>query len=227
MQRPNRMLKPSWRQRTPLKSGESSKRIFYISDFRLNASTSSDGNKHFDLPNFVLKPQLRYYYQEEEGEGYGTPDATIGLCAYNFRREPWQKQRPDLRTNPRIQPFSQEFLKTIFSNNEDLKGPYKSQVLNEGVPLFAFALWEAKKSDSQTHWKAFTQIDRKVRRLLQWQDAVINQAESNSKEFFPVVWAFTSVGSSWTVYGCYQSFNEAEDKHFAVSLEARGANSSR
>ena len=197
-----------------------------FADLQLNVSTSSDGNEHFNLPNFVLKPQLRYYYQEEE-ELYGIPDATIGLCAYNFRNEPWQKQRPDLRSNPRIQPFSREFLRTIFSNNEDLKGPYKSQVLNEGVPLFAFAVWEAKKSDGDSHWKAFIQIDCKVRCLLQWQDAVINEAVSNSNEFFPVVWAFTSVGSTWTIYGCYQSFNQAEDKHFAVSLEARAANSSR
>ena len=198
--------------------------MIYIADLRLNASASSDSKNHYNLPSFVLKPQLRYYYQEEKGEGWGTPDATIGLCAYNFRREPWQKQRPDLRTDPRIQPFSLESLKTIFSNNEDLQGPYKSQVLKEGVPLFAFALWEAKRSDGvDTSWKAFTQLDCKVRRLLQWQDVVINQAESDSNEFFPVVWAFTSVGSLWTVYGCYQSFNEGEDKHFAVGLESRDA----
>ena len=101
-------------------------------------------------------------------------------------------------------------------------------MLDDGVPLFAFALWEAKKSDGvDTHYKAFTQLDNKVRRLLQWQDAVINEAESDSNEFSPVVWAFTSVGSSWTVYGCYQSFNKPEDKNFAVSLEVRGANSDR
>ena len=89
-------------------------------------------------------------------------------------------------------------------------------MLDDGVPLFAFALWEAKKSDGvDTHYNAFTQLDNKVRRLLQWQDAVINEAESDSNEFSPVVWASTSVGSSWTVYGCYQSFNKPEDKDFA------------
>lgn len=201
---------------------------FSGADFRLIILISSDGDIHFNLPNFVLKPQLTYLYQQEEEHKSGTPDATIGLCAYNFRNEPWQKQRPDLRTNPWIQPFSRGSLKTIFSNYEDLKGPYPLKVLDDGVPLFAFALWEAKKSDGvDSHWTAFTQLDKKVRRLLQWQDAVINEAISNSKEFFPVVWAFTSVGSTWTVYGCYQSFNTAEDKHFAVSLEARAATSSR
>ena len=100
-------------------------------------------------------------------------------------------------------------------------------MLDDGVPLFAFALWEAKKSDGDSHWSAFTQLDKKVRSLLQWQDAVINEAVSDSNEFTPVVWAFTSVGSSWTVYGCYQSFNEPEDKEFAVSLEVRGADSDR
>ena len=87
MLRPSRMLKPSWRRQTPLKSGESSKRILYIADLQLNVSTCSDGNEHFNLPNFVLKPQLRYYYQEEEDK-WGIPDATIGLYGYNFRNEP-------------------------------------------------------------------------------------------------------------------------------------------
>ena len=116
----------------------------------------------------------------------------------------------------------------MFTNHEDLKGPYPDHVLNDGVPLFAFALWEAKKSDGDSHWKAFTQLDRRVRLLLQWQGAIIKAAGNNSNEFFPVVWAFTSVGSLWTVYGCYQSlFLEDDGKPFAVSLEARGANSSR
>ena len=175
----------------------------------------------------MVKPQLRYYYQEQERQKHGTPDATIGLCAYDFRNEPWQKQRPDLRTDPRIEPFSRGFLKTIFEDYEDLKGPYWSQVLNDGVPLFAFAVWEAKKSDGDSHWKAFTQLDKKVRRLLQWQDAIINEAEKVNNEFFPVVWAFTSVGSLWTVYGCYQSLSKVYEKHFAVSLEARSATFSR
>ncbi len=198
---------------------------FCVVHCRLDVSTFSPGDKHFNLPNFVFTPQLRYKYQEEEGQSSrnprsGIPDATIGLCAYNLRNEPWQKQRRDLRTDPRIEPFSQGFLKEIFENHKDLKGPYPTQVLNDGVPLFAFALWEAKKSDGDSHWSAFTQLDKKVSRLLQWQDAIINEAENDSNEFFPVVWAFTSVGSLWTVYGCYQSLFKEDEKHFAVSLEA-------
>ena len=105
-------------------------------------------------------------------------------------------------------------------------------MLNDGVPLFAFALWEAKKSGGDSHWSAFTQLDEKVRLLLQWQDAMIKAAkikaaEINSHEFFPVVWAFTSVGSLWTVYGCYRSLFLEDGKPFAVSLEARGTNPSR
>ena len=202
---------------------------FFVVHCELNVSTSSQGNIHFNLPNFVFKPQLRYYYQDEgrQKQSSEIPDATIGLCAYNLRNEPWQKQRPDLRADPRIEPFSQRCLKTIFNNYEDLKGPYPKKVLNDGVPLFAFALWEAKKSDGDSHWSAFTQLDKRVRLLLQWQDAIIKAAENNSSEFFPVVWAFTSVGSLWTVYGCYQSLFKEDETHFGVSLEVRGANSSR
>lgn len=188
----------------------------------MNLSNSSTNDIHFNLPNFVLQSQLRFYYQEENGQSYGIPDATIGLCAYNLRNKPWQKQRLELRTDPRIEPFSLKFLGTIFREFEDLKGPYASKVLNDGVPLFAFALWEVKKSDGNSHWSAFTQLDIKVRRLLQWQDGIINEAETYNKEFFPVVWAFTSVGSSWTVYGCYQSTYKEDEKSFGVSLETRG-----
>jgi len=198
--------------------------VFYLTRCRLRLSTSSDSDMHFNLPSFVLQPQLRFRFQEENRQRHGVPDATIGLCAYDLKNEPWRKQRPDLRTNPRIELFSLKFLSTIFEKCEDLKGPYPSQVLDGGVPVFAFALWEAKKSAGHSHWKAFTQLDKKVRSLLQWQDNIINEAENYNKEFSPVVWAFTSVGSSWTVYGCYQSIDEEDGKHFGVSLESRGAN---
>ena len=97
----------------------------------------------------------------------------------------------------------------------------------DGVPLFAFALWEAKKSDGHSHWSAFSQSEKKVRSLLKWQDDIINEAESDSNEFSPVVWVFTSVGSSWTVYACYESLNLVNEEHFGVSFESRDANSSR
>ena len=190
----------------------------------MNLSNSSNSDIHFNLPNFVLQSQLRIHYQEENGQSYGTPDVTIGLCTYNLKNNPWQKQRPDLRTDPRIEPFSLKFLETIFRKFEDLKGPYPSQVLDDDVPVFAFALWEAKKSDGDSHWSAFTQLDKKVRRLLQWQDGIITDSGTYDKEIFPVVWAFTSVGSSWTVYSCYQSLYREDEKSFAVSLEVRGAN---
>ena len=189
---------------------------------RLKFSTSSNSDVHFNLPNFVLRSQLKFEFQEENEQRYGYPDATIGLCAYNLRNRPWQKQRLDLRTDPRIEPFSHKFLGTIFQRFEDLQGPYPSEVLHDGVPLFAFALWEAKKSDGDSHWSAFAQLDQKVRRLLQWQDGIINEAEINDKDFFPIVWAFTSVGSSWTIYGCYQSTYKDDETHFGVSLQAQG-----
>ena len=122
-------------------------------------------------------------------QGYGIPDATIGLCAYNLKNEPWQKQRLDLQDNPGIQPFSKKFLETIFGNHDGLKGPYRAHVLDDGVPLFAFALWEVKKANGEPHWSAFTQLDKKVSCLLQWQDAIINEAEIYNSEFFPVVWS--------------------------------------
>lgn len=172
---------------------------------------------------------MRFHFQEDNRQRHGVPDATIGLCSYNLKNEAWRKQKPDLRTNPRIELFSLKFLKEIFGKGEGLEGPYRSQVLDEGVPVFAFALWEAKKSDGDSHWKAFTQLDKKVRSLLRWQDNLIIEAQSYNKGFSPVVWAFTSVGSTWTVYGCYQSIGDGDDddddgEHFGVSLESRGAN---
>ena len=221
------MLKSSWGRWTTLKSGKLSDiGRFYFVQYQLTITTSNHSEIHLNLPNFVFAPQLRYWYQAEERQRQRSkvPDATIGLCAYNLRNEPWQKQKPHLRADPRIGPFSQRSLETIFNNYEYLKGPYSDRVLNDSVPLFAFALWEAKRSDGDSQWSAFTQLDNRVRLLLRWQDAMIKAAEIDSNEFIPVVWAFTSVGSIWTVYGCYQSIFLEDDKSFAVSLEARGAN---
>ena len=100
-------------------------------------------------------------------------------------------------------------------------------MLNDGRPLLAFALWEAKKSNGDSHWSALTQLDKEVRHLPTWQSGVISEASSSSNEFFPVVWAFTNVGSSWTVYGCYESIYEGDEVHFGVSFEPRSGDLGR
>ena len=180
--------------------------------------TSGDSHSHLNLPHFVLRSELKFDYPDERKNNYGFPDATIGICTYNLKNEPWQEQWPDLRSDPWIQPFSTNFLRTIFRHNKDLKGPYSSQVLNDATPVFAFALWEAKKSDGDTSWSAFRQLDKKVRCLLRWQYDVMIKADNDIKDFCPMVWAFTSVGPLWTLYGCYQSRFYEDEMAFGVSM---------
>lgn len=171
---------------------------------------------HANLPTTVLWCQLRYKSQR----GNGIPDATIGLCAYNLMNEPWQEQRPDLLGDLRIQMFTRRNLQSIFEE-ESLKGPYPDEVEGDGIPLFGFAIWEAKKSGGDSHWTALTQLNWKIRCLLEWQANIISAAKSPSIEFVPLVWAFTSVGPTWTVYGCYQSGKKVDGDNYGVSFENR------
>ena len=138
---------------------------------------------------------MKFDYPAKGKATWGYPDAIIGLCNYNLKNEPWQEQWPSLRSDPWIRPFSTNYLEPIFGKSKDLKGPYHSEVLEDNTPLFSFALWEAKKSDGDSPWSAWKQLDKPVRCLLKWQNDVMSTAQNDDEGFYPLVWAFTSAGA--------------------------------
>ena len=74
--------------------------------------------------------------------------------------------------------------------------------------MFSFALWEAKKATGQTHETAFLQTIAKVKTLLRFQRLAFNEArlseEPQCKDVSPLVWFFSSVGSDWQLWGCFE-----------------------
>ena len=149
--------------------------------------------------------------------GIQIPDATLGLCTYDRVNEPWIL-REDLMDNDRVKLFEKEALIDILEHFE-LQGPYSSNSTKFGTapfPMFGFGLWEAKKVLGDNHAQAFVQTARKLATLLRWQRAVFQKAKC--EDCRPLVWFFSSVGSSWEICGCYDTKDSRSEGYRYVSL---------
>lgn len=148
---------------------------------------------------------------------YQVPDATLGLQTYNLNREPWT-EREDLTKNDRIKLFDINILAEILRHFK-LEGPYKRKspkAVSTSCPMFGFGLWEAKKSTGESHIDIFHQTARKLATLLRWQRKIFNTAEC--EDTCPLVWFFSSAGSSWEISGCYEIKNPHEEGYSYVSF---------
>lgn len=167
-------------------------------------SLYSKNDDHYNPPNFSLYPQLPI--------GQSIPDATIGLSTYDLRLEPWRHPEwNDLIQNDRVRLFDTEHVvrnRALFGlerPNRSKKTPHLNWT---PYPVFNFALWEAKKTTGDTHGKALLQTAASIKTLLQRQRHVFDEAklsdEPQCKDVCPLVWFFSSVGSDWQLWGCYE-----------------------
>ena len=145
--------------------------------------------------------------------GAGIPDATVGFCAFDLWNEPWTS-KPELVENDRVKLFDKRLIDDIL-NDCQLLGPYASKP-SEGTPIFAFALWEAKSRAGSDH-QALAQSYQKLIALLEWQRTVCARAKFDKPGYSPVVWFFSSVGSTWTVHGCFVK-KDRDDVYSFVGL---------
>ncbi|MCJ1384536.1 hypothetical protein MMC17_007653 [Xylographa soralifera] len=176
---------------------------------RTDYDECEDVDLHSNLPNLDYADQLTYLDDDHHNDGSSkltseTPDATLGLCTYDLSIEPWIS-RNDLMDNDMVRLFDKKSLRGLLEHF-DLKTPYKNKDINSVVtmsyPMFSFGLWEAKKTFGDNNDIAFTQTVRKLATLLRWQRMIFNKAKC--KYSVPLVWSFTSVGSKWEIYGCYE-----------------------
>lgn len=189
-----------------------------------NVSISDCHDRHFNLPNFNKAQELPYY--DDDGEvhckpGVQIPDMTIGLLTYDINKKPWH-QREDLLGNDRIKLFDRGVLDAILKHFE-LEAPYreiknKPRFIAGSHPMFAFALWEAKKpTSSDNHITTLQQTARKLATLIRWQVKIYGKAKFG--ECNPLVWFFSSVGSTFEVFGCYGVEQPTGEGHTYVSTE--------
>ncbi len=145
------------------------------------------------------------------------PDVTIGLLTYDLRRDPW-RQMGDLVENDRVKLFDKQPLAKLLKLFE-LEEPYtraSSRFITASYPMFSFGLWEAKKSTGDNNVKAYLQTARKLATLLRWQRRIFDAARC--EDFCPLVWFFSSVGSSWEVSGCFERKNPSDEGYTYVSF---------
>lgn len=83
--------------------------------------------------------------------------------------------------------------------------------------MFGFGLWEAKSSTSQNHSQTFLQTARKLATLVRWQRRIFDKAEC--KDACPLVWFFSSVGSSWEISACYETKDNHSQEYFYVGFD--------
>lgn len=160
------------------------------------------------------------------------PDTTFGLASYNLGVEPWNdKKWSKLKENDMVRLFDREKLGGLMEYF-DLKGPNpgkpkgprngkkKEFYLHPWRPVFSFGLWEAKKQTGQTHADAFDQTVPTICALLQWQRNLFNEAElrdeAESEDVCPLVWFFSSVGSSWVLWGCFETIDADSGRIYYV-----------
>lgn len=152
----------------------------------------------------MLTEQLKFDKQ-------GVPDVTFGLGTYNLKRPPWcSEERVHLVQNDRVRLFDKDAIEKTLATF-GLAGPNtknKTHFVSNAYPVFSFGLWEAKKATGDTHDKAFLQTATKVKTLLRFQRLVFNKAklgeEPQCEDICPLVWYFSSVGSDWQLWGCYE-----------------------
>ena len=151
-----------------------------------------------------MKEQLRY-------DKEGVPDVTFGLGTYNLNLPPWRSEEMvDLVQNDRVRLFDKDTIRENLATFE-LAGPNtkkKTHYVSSAYPLFSFALWEAKKATGETHDTAFLQTAANVKTLLRFQRRAFDEAklgeEPQCEDVCPLVWYFSSVGSDWQLWGCFE-----------------------
>jgi len=119
----------------------------------------------------------------------------------------------------RVKLFDKEALTDCLKHFE-LKGPYwkdSSKYVTAAYPMFGFGLWEAKKSSAENHSKTFLQSARKAATLLRWQRKIFDKARC--EDACPLAWIFSSVGSDWEIYGCYEKKNPRSQGYLYVSFD--------
>ena len=98
----------------------------------------------------------------------------------------------------------------------------KTHFVSTAYPVFSFALWEAKKATGEPHDKALLQTAAKVRTLLQKQRLAFNEAnlgeEPQCEDVCPLVWYFSSVGSDWQLWGCFEETLPGREDYRYVCL---------
>jgi hypothetical protein len=153
--------------------------------------------------------------KNKRGVGFERADVTIGLCTYNLSQESW-RERKDLLQNDRVNLFDRIFLGKL-EDRFGIRDPFKRSRnrTSYDLPAFAFGLWEAKKAAANdNHHTASFQSARKLKTLLRSQRSLYEKASVSA---YPLVWHFTSVGSTWTVYGCYFRPVSHQEKSNCVS----------
>ena len=83
--------------------------------------------------------------------------------------------------------------------------------------MFGFGLWEAKKSTSENHSQILHQTARKWATLLDWQRRIFDKAKC--EDACPLVWLFSSVGSSWEICASYEVENIHSQDYRYVSFD--------
>ena len=135
-----------------------------------------------------------------------------------MRREPWV-QREDLTHNDRVKLFDRKALKDCLEEH-GLEGPYRRRKdvkrFTTAYPMFGFGLWEAKSSSGGTHRQTLVQTARKLKALLRWQRKIFDKADC--KDFCPLAWFFSSVGSSWEIAACYENKHPGQEECCYVSI---------
>ena len=122
--------------------------------------------------------------------------------------------------NDRIKLFDKRALSEILEHFE-LQGPYWNdhfKFVTASYPMFGFGLWEAKKVVAGNDAKVFLQTARKLATLLRWQRAIFDKAKC--EDCCPLVWFFSSVGSTWHIYGCYEIKDRRSAESSYVSLSS-------
>ena len=159
-----------------------------------------------NIPNFSLQRNLQYSTckggsppPKGSGRRKGQiPDFTLGLHTYDLRAEPWI-ERPDLTSNPMVSLWDKGSILRLL---KDITCPYDFEN-KEGIPIFGLAIWEVKPAN-QSHEQAYEQSSAELLDLLEWQRNAFKKANFDLERFTPMVWFFSSVGSDWRVYACFE-----------------------
>ncbi|KAG8527384.1 uncharacterized protein KY384_007536 [Bacidia gigantensis] len=183
------------------------------SDFQEGKSQRKDleicesRKKHLNISNCELRLELAYKSDEcyMRTRANHIPDATLGLCTYNFDRIGVTSRGKDWLDNDLVVFFQKHLIRGVLDHFPALREPYQisgEQSEAYSFPMFAFGLWEAKRAKGAGHEDTVTQTCKRIKSLLIWQREIFDQAQYQHS--IPIVWFFSSIGADWRVYGCIE-----------------------
>ena len=121
--------------------------------------------------------------------------------------------------------FGKKTLKETMNHFAQLKGPYKisgEPVESYSYPMFAFGIWEAKRTIGSNHEDTIQQTATKLKSLLIWQRKIFDK--SGVQVTSPTVWFFSSLGADWRVYGCSEIVRGDEFHYVSHTMLDRSPN---